>query len=312
MSARSFSSGARSVSGEERKGGTTHRVRHDELEDDPREARMGFLDHLEELRTRIIRSCIAIALGMAIAFFFVERLADFILAPTLAALPPGASLVFLRPGEGFSFRLDIALIGGIVVAAPFVTYQVWRFIAPGLYARERKFVAPIVALAAIGTIAGAAFSHYALYPAMMAFFRSFDSPRVRFTPRLEDTFDLYKNMLIGMVTVFQIPTLVFFLAKLRLVTARFLWKQIKYAVLFSFIAAAVLTPSADPWNQIVFAAPMIALYIVSIGLAWLVGPRRERAEAATSRSDVELPLVAAATILKFRKKSAIGNLQSRI
>ena len=272
--------------------GPVKSARNVEVEaDDPREGRMGFLDHLEELRTRIIRSCIAIALGMAIAFFFVERLADFILAPTLAALPPDASLVFLRPGEGFSFRLDIALIGGFVLAAPFVTYQAWRFIAPGLYAREKKFVAPIVVLAAIGTIAGAAFSHYALYPAMMAFFRSFDSPRVRFMPRLEDTFDLYKNMLIGMVAVFQIPTLVFFLTKLRIVTARLLWNHIKYAILISFIAAAVLTPSADPWNQIVFAAPMIALYVISIGLAWLVGPKRE----ATSRSGVKLALVAAAT-----------------
>ena len=274
--------------------------RDDEIEDgDPREGRMGFLEHLDELRTRIIRSCIAIAAGMAVAFFFVDRIADFVLAPTVRALPDGATLVFLRPGEGFSFDLDIALIGGLILAAPFVTYQVWRFVAPGLYAREKKFVVPIVLLAAVGTLAGAAFSHYVLYPAMMAFFRSFDSPRIRFTPRLEDTFDLYKNLLIGMVAVFQIPTLVFFLAKVRLVTARFLWRQIKYAVLISFIVAAVLTPSADPWNQTMFAAPMIALYVISIGLAWLVGPKADG--AAASRSDVKLPLVAAATILKFRR-----------
>ncbi|PYQ70404.1 MAG: hypothetical protein DMG04_24770 [Acidobacteria bacterium] len=171
--------------------------RDDEIEDgDPREGRMGFLEHLDELRTRIIRSCIAIAAGMAVAFFFVDRIADFVLAPTIRALPDGATLVFLRPGEGFSFDLDIALIGGLILAAPFVTYQVWRFVAPGLYAREKKFVVPIVLLAAVGTLAGAAFSHYVLYPAMMAFFRSFDSPRIRFTPRLEDTFDLYKNLLL--------------------------------------------------------------------------------------------------------------------
>ena len=261
-----------------------------ELEDDDlREGKMGFLDHLDELRTRIIRSCVAIAIGMAFAFVFVNRIADFVLAPTIRALPEGATLVFLRPGEGFSFDLDIALIGGLILAAPFVTYQVWRFVAPGLYAREKKFMVPIVLLASVGTVAGAAFSHYVLYPAMIAFFRSFDSPRIRFTPRLEDTFELYKNMLIGMVAVFQIPTLVFFLAKVRLVTARFLWRQIPYAVLISFIVAAALTPSTDPWNQTMFAVPMIALYVVSIGLAWLV----ERIEGpAASRSDVRLPLVA--------------------
>jgi sec-independent protein translocase protein TatC len=126
----------------------------------------------------------------------------------------------------------------------------------------------------LGTLAGALFSHYVLFPSMVTFFSTFDSPRMRLMPRGEDTFGLYKNMLIGMVAVFQIPTLVFFLARLGVVTARFLWKHLRYAVLISFVAAAVLTPSADPWNQAVFAAPMMALYVISIGIAWIVAPRR--------------------------------------
>ena len=93
---------------------------------------MGFLEHLEELRTRIIRSGIAIAAGMLVAFFFVDRIGDFVLAPTLRTLPPGESLIFTKPGEGIAFYFDIALIGGLVLAAPFVMYQVWRFVAPGL------------------------------------------------------------------------------------------------------------------------------------------------------------------------------------
>jgi sec-independent protein translocase protein TatC len=103
---------------------------------------MGFLDHLDEFRTRIIRSCLAIGAGMAIAYLFVERIAKFVLRPTLNVLPPGERLVFTRPGEGFSFDLDIALIGGCVLAAPFVMYQVWRFIAPALYANEKRFALP--------------------------------------------------------------------------------------------------------------------------------------------------------------------------
>jgi len=166
-------------------------------------------------------------------------------------LPPDTDLVIILPGEGLSFYLDLALVGGIMLAAPFVTYQIWRFIAPGLYARERRLVVPFVVSAALGTIAGAAFSHYVLFPSMMAFFRTFDSPRIRFMPRLEDTFDLYRNTLVGMVAVFQIPTLVLFLARMGLVTARVLWRHIKYAVLAIFIVAAALTPSPDPWNQIV-------------------------------------------------------------
>jgi len=267
---------------------------------------MGFLEHLDELRTRIIRSCIAIGIGMLVAFIFVDRIAAFVLAPTLRMLPPGGSLIYTRPGEGFSFYLDIALIGGVVLAAPFITYQVWRFIAPGLYVKEKRFVIPFVLLATVGTLGGAFFSHYILFPAMILFFRTFDSPRMKFTPRVEDTFELYKNTLLGMVAVFQIPTLVFFLAKMRFVTARFLWRHLKYAILIIFIVAAVLTPSPDPWNQTVFAAPMIVMYLISIGIAWMARPTREEAPSNGTDSN-GLRVVFAATVIdqarKHRKRS---------
>src|SRR5439155_16477075 len=129
-----------------------------------------FLEHLDELRKRIIRACIAIAAGMAVAFFFVDPISNVVLEPTLRMLPPGSEIVFIRPGEAFSFYMNIALIGGVVLAAPFVMYQVWRFIAPGLYAKEKKFVVPFVALTALGTICGALFSQYVLYPATIGFF----------------------------------------------------------------------------------------------------------------------------------------------
>jgi sec-independent protein translocase protein TatC len=243
-------------------------------DDDAPDGRMGFLDHLDELRARIIRSCIAVAIGMLVSFAFVGRIGDFVLGPTLRALPADSTLIMTRLGEGLSFYMDLALLGGVVLAAPFVTYQVWRFVAPGLYARERRLILPFIVLATAGTLAGALFSHYVLFPSMVAFFSTFESPRMRLMPRVEETFGLYKNLLIGMVAVFQIPTLVFFLARLRVVTARFLWRQLRYAILISLVAAALLTPSADPWNQAVFAAPMIALYVLSIGIAWAVAPRR--------------------------------------
>ena len=268
----------------------------DESEDDQAAGKMGFLEHLDELRTRLIYSCIAVAAGMFIAFLFVDRIADFVLAPTLRMLPPGTSLIMTRPGEGLSFYLDLALIGGVMLAAPFVTYQVWRFIAPGLYAKEKRMVLPFVVSATLGTLGGAAFSHYVLFPSMMAFFRTFDSPRMRFMPRVEDTFDLYRNTLIGMVVVFQIPALVFFLARIRLVTARFLWRQMQYAVLLIFIVAAVLTPSTDPWNQTVFAAPMIGLYLISIGIAWLVAPRSQ-SPSSDRITSASLKLVFAAAVM---------------
>jgi sec-independent protein translocase protein TatC len=258
----------------------------DDDEDDGLKAgRMGFLEHLDELRTRLIRSCLAIAAGMIVAFLFSDRIADFVEGPVIKVLPPGTALVFVRPGEAFSFYLDLSLIGGVVLAVPFIMYQVWGFIAPALYAREKKLVVPFVLLTALGTVAGALFSHYVLFPGMIAFFGTFNSPKMKFLPRVEDTFELYKTLLIGMILVFQIPTLVFFLAKMRAVTARFLWRHFKYAIFITAVAAAVLTPTTDPWNQIVVAAPMIGLYLVGIGIAWMVEPRR----AASTPSDSDSP-----------------------
>lgn len=275
-------------------------------EDDGEEpdGRMGFLEHLDELRTRLIRSCIALAVSTAIAFAFVGRVADFVLAPTLKALPPGTNLIMTRFGEGLAFYMDLALLGGIILAAPFITFQVWRFVAPGLYANEKRMMVPFVIVATLGTLSGALFSHYVLFPSMVAFFGTFDSPQMRLMPRVEDAFELYKNLLIGMVGVFQIPTLVLFLARLRLVTARWLWRHLRYAVLISFVVSAFLTPSPDPWNQTVFAAPMIVLYVISIAIAWAVAPKRTASPTAP-----HLKLVFAATVLEqaSRRRRAEAN-----
>src|SRR5436190_4496181 len=241
--------------------------------DDTGAGAMGFLEHLDELRKRIIRSCIAIGVGMALSAIFIDRIANFVLDQIFRTLPAGSALIYTNPSEGFSFWFNITLIGGLVLAAPFVTYQVWGFIAPGLYTHEKRFVVPFVLLTSIGTISGALFSNYLLFPGMMKFFATFSTPQLRMMPSINDTFDHYIYMMIGMVAVFQMPTLVFFLAKLRLVTARFLWTHFLHAILVIFIVAALLTPSTDWWNQTMFALPMIVLYLISIVIAWIVGPK---------------------------------------
>lgn len=255
---------------------------------------MGFLEHLDELRRRLIRALIALAAGMAVAFLFLDRIADFVLGPTLGALPQGTRLVTTRPGEGIAFYFDLALLGGVVLAAPFITYQIWRFIAPGLYAREKRLVIPIVLMATFGTIAGAAFAHYLLFPSTIEFFARFNSRFTAYMPRLEDTFGLYKSLLLAMVGVFQIPTLVLFLARMGLVTPRFLWRHIDYAVLIIFTAAAVLTSSLDWWNQTIVAGPMVAMYLLSIVVAWLAAPR----DRASVDSSQPLRLVITASMLE--------------
>jgi sec-independent protein translocase protein TatC len=259
---------------------------------------MGFLEHLDELRRRLIRALIALAAGMGIAFAFSDRIADFVLGPTLRALPKGSQLVTTRPGEGFAFYFDLALIGGVVLAAPFITYQVWRFVAPGLYRREKRLAIPIVLMAAVGTVAGAAFSHYLLYPSTIEFFARFNSRFTTYLPRLEDTFGLYKSLLLAMVAVFQIPTLVFFLAIMGLVTARFLWRNVHYAILIIFTAAALLTSSPDWWNQTIVAGPMVAMYLLSIVVAWLAAPHNR----GTADRAQNLRLIITASMLEQARR----------
>src|SRR3954462_12098662 len=241
--------------------------------------KMSFLEHLDELRKRIVNACLAVAVGIAVTFWWINPIFNFILAPTRRALPPGVKLIYTEPGEAFSLYITVALIAGVVVAAPFIMYQVWRFIAPGLYSNEKRLAIPFVLFTTIGFLAGAAFNHYIAFPFMMVFFASFNTPDLAFMPKLEDVFGLYSKMLIGMGIVFQMPTVVFFMAKMKLVTARFLLRHFKYAFLIIFVAAAVITPTGDMMTQAIFAAPMVGLYLLSIVIAWIVGPKRLKGPA---------------------------------
>src|SRR5262245_25656240 len=234
---------------------------------------MAFLEHLDDLRKRVIRSLIAFAIGAVIAFAFIGRLLNFLLEPTRRVLPPGSTLIYTDPSAVFSLEMELTVIAGLIVASPYVMYQVWRFIAPGLYSDEKRFAIPFVLLSSAGLIGGAAFNHYVLFSAAMAFFASFNRPELTFLPAVDYVFSLYTKMLIGMAITFQMPTVVFFLARMRVVTAGWLARHTKYAVLLIFIVAAVLTPSSDPFNQTLFAAPMFALYLLSIAVAWLAAPR---------------------------------------
>jgi len=278
--------------------------KHDE--DDRHDGAMGFLDHLEELRRRLIRSCIAIAVGMAVSAVFVDRIANFVLDQIIRTLPAGSALIYTNPSEGFSFWFNITLIAGLVLSAPFVMYQVWGFIAPGLYASEKKIVVPFVLLTAAGTMTGALFGNYVLFPGMMKFFSAFSSKHLIMMPSINDTFDHYVTMMIGMVVVFQMPTLVYFLARLRLVTARFLWRHLGHAILVIFIVAALLTSSADAWNQTVFALPMIGLYLISIVIAWIVGPKQEKESPSPAASKLGGLVIAATAFEQARRRRLSG------
>jgi sec-independent protein translocase protein TatC len=237
--------------------------------------KMSFLEHLDELRRRIIVAAIAICAGFLVAFAFVKQIYSFIMRPLVAMLPAGSKLIYTEPTEAFVLYLKMALLAGIILAAPVVLWQLWLFVAPGLYAREKKLVIPFVVLGSIGFVLGAAFSHYLLFPWTWAFLASFGNEYTMFAPKIEPVFSLYSKMMLGMGVVFQMPTVVYFLARIGLVTPRFLLRNFKYAILIIFIVAAVITPTGDMLTQTLFATPMIGLYIISIVIAWVFGKKRE-------------------------------------
>jgi sec-independent protein translocase protein TatC len=236
--------------------------------------KMSFLEHLDELRKRIIRSVIALFAGFLIACLFIDRLFEFIMRPLHDALPPGGTLVFTEPTEAFVLYIKIAAIAGLILASPAIMTQVWLFIAPGLYSHEKKMAIPFVILSSIGFVGGAAFSHYVVFPMAWKFFASFTTDYMTFMPRIEPAFGLYMKLLLVFGLIFQMPTIVLFLARMGVLTARFMIRNFKYAVLIIFILAAVLTPTADAFVQTAMAGPMIGLYVLSIGLAWLFGKKK--------------------------------------
>ena len=250
----------------------------DAEDEEPAEGRMTFLEHLDELRKRITHAVVALFVGFLIAFAFVERIWQFVFA-RLTAQVPGKQFIYTEPGEGFFLYLKIAAIAGLLISSPYVMYQVWLFIAPGLYANEKKLAVPFVFFASALFISGAAFSHYLLFPAAWAFFAGFSNEFLSFTPRIEPAWSLYVKLLLAMGLVFQLPMLMFVLARFGIVSARFLIRNFKYALLIFFIIAAIITPDASMIPQIIMAGSMTLLYVVSIGVVWLFGKKSREAEA---------------------------------
>ena len=237
------------------------------------------LELLDGFRKLLIRSALAIAIGVLLGFTFTGRIFTFVLQPTERVLPRGSTFIYTQPGEAFALYIKIALIIGMVAAMPYIMFQLWRLLAPHMPAGARRLAIPFVLFTTLGFVAGASFTHFIAFPYMMVFFASFDTPDLTFLPRLEDVFDLYMRMVIGMGAVFQMPTVVFFMARTGLVTARFLWRSFRYAFLVIFVAAAIITPTGDMVTQTIFAAPMIALYLLSILIAWMFGKAKSEQDA---------------------------------
>lgn len=249
-------------------------------EDDDIGGKMSFLEHLDELRTRIIRSLLAVLVGFVISFAFIERIFRFIMEPLQAVLPDGGKLIYTEPAEAFILYMKVAALVGLIIALPALLWQAWSFVAPGLYANEKRLAIPFVVSGTVFFVCGALFSHYVVFPAAWVFFAGFSTDYMEFTPRIAPVFSLYVRMGLGLGAVFQIPTVVMFLARIGLVTPGMLARNLKYALLGVFVVAALITPGADPLSQVLVAVPMMGLYILSIGIAW-VFRRRAVPESTT-------------------------------
>ena len=247
----------------------------EEDDEDGGGGKMSFLDHLDELRTRLITSFVAIAGGFLACFAFIAPIFDFIMEPLAAVLEEGVRMIYTNAPEYFFLQLKMAALVGLIVATPVVMSQVWLFIAPGLYAHEKKFAIPFVGFASFFFIGGTLFGHYILFQVAWAFFAGFgaENEYVEFTPRLQDAFSLYVRLVLACGVIFQLPTLVFFLARMGVASPQFLIRNFKYAFLLCFVFAAILTPTPDPVTMTVMAGPMIALYGLSIGIAWVFRQR---------------------------------------
>src|SRR5215471_19083421 len=240
---------------------------------------MGFLDHLEELRKRIIYSIVAVAVGFFACWWKVEAIYDIMQRPIMDALRNNGmseKLVYLNPTEPFNLYLKIAALAGLFLTSPFVLYQVWMFISPGLYRHEKRYVVPFMVSTITLFTCGGYFGYKIVYPAALNFLINFGK---QFQPMITigEYTQLFLSIILGMGLIFEMPILVFFLALMGIVTAGFMWRNFRYSILVIFINAAIVTPTTDILNMCIFAAPMIALYVFSIFVAWLVHPKRRAA-----------------------------------
>jgi sec-independent protein translocase protein TatC len=235
---------------------------------------MGFLEHLDELRVRLIRAVLAVVIAVGVCWSWAPQILHFIMEP-LRAAQPGVRFIYTGPTEGFVLHMKAALFAGVFLAAPFVLYQVWAFISPGLYSHEKRYVVPFVMFGSLFFVAGGVFGHVIMFPATFRFLGQFTSQDIEYLPRLTEYFSFYSWFVVGLGAVFQLPVVIFVLSRIGLVTPAWLLRNFKYAVLAAFVVSAVITPSADIVNQTMVAAPIVGLYLLGIGVAWLFGrPRR--------------------------------------
>jgi len=244
------------------------------------EKKLPLTTHLQELRKRLILSFIAVGGGFALCYTFAEKIFDILAAPLLEMMPQGGSLIFTSVAEAFFTYMKVAFVAGLILASPFVLYQIWAFVAPGLYRHEKKYVVPFVLAGSFFFALGIFFGYYVALPIGFKFLLGFATDFIKPLPSMKEYLSFSIKFLLAFGLVFEFPVVLVLLARIGVVDAKTLARQRKYAILLIFVFAAIVTPP-DIVSQVIVALPMIGLYELSILLSKLFGKKSPPAQPAT-------------------------------
>ena len=251
-------------------------------------SQMTFFDHLRELRVRLVRSLIAIAVGFFGCYAWSKELFDILVKPLIKVFPPGSALIYTALTEAFVTYMKVALVAGIMAVSPYLFYQVWSFIAPGLYKEEKRYLIPIAFFSGLFFVSGALFGYYVVFPFAFQFFMEYATETIKPMPSLAEYLNFSLKMLFAFGVIFELPLFIFFLAQLGMVTPAMLRKFRRYAILLAFIIGAVLTPP-DVISQTLMAAPLIILYELSIWVAVFFGKKKPAPDTTVAEEKTEAP-----------------------
>jgi sec-independent protein translocase protein TatC len=236
---------------------------------------MSLFDHLEELRQRLIRSLVALVVGMVVCLTWAPEILRFLAVPIYEVLPPGTKLAVLGVTDPFLLYFKGALLAGAFLAFPAILWQVWRFVSPGLYPKERHWAGPFVFFGWIFFLAGGAFAYWIAFPMTVEFLVQVGVEDFQSVITAERYYGFLLTIVLGLGLMFELPVILVLLAKIGLVTPHFLIRNFRWAVLVIFVVAALITPTSDLVNLSLFALPTIALYLLGIAGAWLVAPKAQ-------------------------------------
>ncbi len=243
------------------------------------EEKMSFLDHLGELRKRLLWSFLAILVFFIPAYAFSNEIFDFLMKPLIENLPEGSSLIFTRPAEGFTTYLKVSFFASVLLAVPFILYQAWKFVAPALYKKEKQIIIPFIFFGSLFFLLGAAFCYYVASPPAFKFLlNEYSSEYVKAFPTISEALSFFMALIFGFGLVFEFPLIIFILARIGVVTSKWLREKRKYAIILSALIAAILTPTTDAISMMLMFVPIVVFYELGILVAWMFGKKKKEEE----------------------------------